>query len=50
MLEKSKGDIVGYFDADMILSPNLLLSSKLTFENNAKKYSSYSYTRNCFRE
>lgn len=37
MLEKSKGDIVGYFDADMILSPNLLLSSKLTFENNAKK-------------
>jgi glycosyltransferase involved in cell wall biosynthesis len=37
MLEKSKGDIVGYFDADMILSPNLLLSSKLTFENNKKK-------------
>ena len=36
MLEKSKGDIVGYFDADMILSPNFL-SSKLTFENNAKK-------------
>lgn len=36
MLEKSKGDIVGYFDADMILSPNLLLSSKLTFEKNEK--------------
>lgn len=32
MLEKAKGDVIGYFDADMILSPNLLLSAKKTFE------------------
>jgi len=32
MLKKARGDIVGYFDADMILSPNLLLSAKLSFE------------------
>jgi glycosyltransferase involved in cell wall biosynthesis len=35
MLKKAKGDIVGYFDADMILSPNLLLSAKKTFEKSS---------------